>query len=78
MELFTKLSVTPYVLIPNPFAHSNTDPVPEPPHSLVHTDVQWNRPVFKAPPLKVKPPVYKNIQSFLDEINRVNRTPEKR
>ena len=66
------------MLFPNPFTNTRPEPVPPPAHTLVHSNVQWNKPIFKAPPLKVKPPVYRNIESFLAELNRVKPEPEQR
>lgn len=45
--------------LPIPFTRPPT--APEPPalvRVVLREDVLWNRPVFKAPPLQVQPPVF--------------------
>ena len=35
-------------------------------------DVMWNRPIFRAPPLKVQPPVF-DATIFASDLNRDQR-----
>jgi hypothetical protein len=61
----------PVMPFPTPFHNSQTA---ETPAAIVHVvtreDVMWDRPVFKAPPLKVVPPV-----ADLAELARAVRKP---
>ena len=47
-------------------SHSSIKPTRRSPESgtLPFSDVQWSRPVFKAPPLKVEPPIA-DIRDFI-------------
>ena len=51
----------------------HTPPPPEPPADVrvvSREDVQWNRPVFKAPPLKLDPRVF-DVKALAAEVRRI-------
>jgi hypothetical protein len=56
-----------------PLPNLHPKPAPEPP-AMVHTafrqDVLWDRPVFKAPPLKVHPQAF-DATIFAADLRRV-------
>ena len=53
--------------LPIPFFRSQLPPeVPAIVRVVSQNDVQWNRPVFKAPPLRVEPPI-RDVRTFLAE-----------
>ena len=58
--------------MPFPIPLSRPPVAPEPPalvHSVTREDVIWNRPVFKAPPLVVRPP-FEDIAAFTSDLRR--------
>ena len=59
--------------LPMPFIRPQAATEP-PAHVRVvsREDVMWNRPVFKAPPLAVQPPVF-DAKLFASELTRADR-----
>jgi hypothetical protein len=56
-----------------PVSSFRPPPVPEPPadvRMVVPADVMWNRPIFKAPPLKVIPPAV-DPKIFAEDLRRI-------
>ena len=54
-----------------PISDIRPERVPEPPalvHVVSRSDVLWNRPVFKAPPLKVTP--HLDLKAVAEEFRR--------
>ena len=59
---------------PLPFVRSQPPPdVPAIVRAFSRNDVQWNRPVFKAPPLRVEPPV-RDVRILMAEVAVRNGT----
>jgi hypothetical protein len=59
--------------MPFPVPHFHPKPVPEPPamvRTVAREDVQWNRPVFKAPPLKLHPHAF-DATIFAQDLRRI-------
>jgi hypothetical protein len=59
--------------LPPPF--ERPQPASEPPalvRVLTREEIHWNRPVFKAPPLVVKPPTA-DVMSLAAEVRRAER-----
>ena len=63
--------------LPPPFVRPETDT--EPPalvRVLTREEIHWNRPLFKAPPLEIKPPTV-DVMSFVTEIPKIAPRPQK-
>lgn len=59
--------------LPPPF--DRPEPATEPPalvRVLTREEIHWNRPLFKAPPLNVKPPTA-DVKLLASEIRRAER-----
>lgn len=59
-----------------PIPYLRPERTPEPPAMVSHvsrSDVMWNRPVFKAPPLEITPPPL-DMRSVTEELRRGLRT----
>jgi hypothetical protein len=64
--------------LPPPFVRP--DSATEPPalvRVLTREEIHWNRPLFKAPPLEVEPPIA-DVMSLIADIRRVERRPASR
>jgi hypothetical protein len=63
--------------LPPPFVRPQT--ATEPPalvRVLTREEIHWNRPLFKAPPLEVQPPIA-DVMSFVSEIPKIaSRLPK--
>jgi hypothetical protein len=61
--------------LPPPFIRPQTEP--EPPalvRVLTREEIHWNRPLFKAPPLEIQPPVA-DVLSFVSDIPKIAPAP---
>jgi hypothetical protein len=58
-----------HLSIPNP----HPKPEPEPPamvRTVTREDVMWNRPIFKAPPLELRPQTF-DARIFAEDLKRI-------